>query len=457
MSEKNRISRRTFLRGMGTAIALPFLDAMMPSLGFTRRAWGAAPAAAPVRMGFIYVPNGVNVSQWTPATTGTGYTLANTLSPLAPYKGDLSVLSELANAAANAGADGAGDHARGAATFLTSHRAYKTGGSDINVGISVDQVAALSEYVGGKTPFPSLELGIESGSNSGSCDSGYSCAYQRNIAWRSATTPTARERSPQAVFDRLFGAGSSGETTEQKARRREYSLSVLDFVLEDARRLQSKLGHRDKQKLDEYLTGVREVEKRVSDFDAGSMSCTKPARPDYSVDAIQDHVDLQLELLAIAFICDLTRVGSIMLADEGSYMTYPVSYNGSPVIEGHHDITHHGGDPVKLGKVAAINKWHVERFAKFIKKLKDTPEGAGTVLDNSMIVYGGGISDGDWHNHNNLPILLAGKGGGTIGTAGSHKKFATNTPISNLWVAMLNRAGVPTNSFGDSTGELSFT
>jgi hypothetical protein len=437
------LSRRTFLHGLGTAMALPMLEAMMP------RAALAQAAKAPVnRMAFLFIPNGVNVANWMPTTEGP-LELTPTLAALKNVKNKVSVLTGLAQHNAFALGDGGGDHARSTATWLTGCHPRKTDGADIRVGISVDQLAA--ERVGRKTPFASLELGCERGAQSGSCDTGYSCAYSSSISWRGPSTPNAHEVDPRAVFERLFGNSSPSETAESRARRQSLKRSVLDFVLDDANQLKRQLGPKDQSKLDEYFTGVREIEYRLARVEKinadPSLSSKMPAGVPQDMG---EHIRLLCDMMTLAFQADLTRICTFMIANDGSNR----NYKDLGVPEGHHDMSHHGGDPYKLEQIAKINKFHADQVAYFLEKLDSIHEPNGTLLDNSMIVYGAGISDGNRHNHDNLPILLAGGGAGTIKKQGQHLNFAPDTPLNDLFLSLLDRMGVHADTIGDSTGRL---
>ncbi len=441
MSKNWQLPRRTFLRGLGTAIALPLLDAMAP----VRMLASDAAKAAPKRMAFIYVPNGANMDDWTPKTAGATFELPYILEPLKSVQQDLLVLSGLAHDKGRPHGDGAGDHARASATFLTGCKARKTPGADIKVGVSVDQVAA--QKIGGQTRLASLELGTDKARLAGNCDSGYSCAYSFNISWKSESTPMPPEVDPRQVFDRLFGNGSAGERDESRIKRDRYRKSVLDFALEDARRLKSELGYTDRRKLDEYLTAVRELEQRIERANGFAAGMPDYQRPTGIPRTYEEHLKLQFDLLALAFQTDSTRVASYIMAHDGSNRQYP--FIG--VRDGHHDLSHHGGDEDKKSKIAKINRFHATQFAYFIEKLKSIKEGQGTLLDNCMIVYGSGLGDGNRHNHDNLPVLLAGRGGGTI-QSGRHVRFERETPMTNLFLSLLDRAGASTERLGDSTG-----
>ncbi|MCA9245833.1 MAG: DUF1552 domain-containing protein [Planctomycetales bacterium] len=447
MTASWRIDRRTFLRGTGTAIALPLLDAMAPAVASAGNA-----AETPVRMAFLYVPNGVIMRDWTPEREGRDYALPATLAPLESVKEDLLVLSGLAHDKAKSNGDGGGDHARSVATFLTGCQAYKTAGKDIRAGVSVDQVAA--QHIGEQTKLPSLELGCQPGRQAGSCDSGYSCAYSSNISWRGESTPMPKEVDPRAVFDRLFGDPMGGDSSASSVPWRErHRRSVLDFALADAKRLHARLGSADQRKLDEYLTSVRELERRVdreTDDETYVAEGDRPlARPKGVPGDFGAHARLMGDLMAMAFQLDLTRVATFMLADAGSNR----NYRTIDVPEGHHQLSHHGNDEEKMQKIQKIDRFHIEQFAHLLRRLKSIREGDGTLLDHSMIVYGSGISDGNRHRHNDLPILLAGRGNGTIAT-GRHVRYDDDTPLMNLYLALLERAGVQIDRLGDSNGKL---
>ncbi len=438
-----KLSRRTVLRGLGVSLALPWLEAT----GSIAKA-ASASAAGPVRMGFIFVPNGVVMPNWVPKTEGYGFELSRTLMPLAPVKDDLMVITGLTHDKGRANGDGAGDHARSASVFLTGSQPRKTDGEKIRSGISVDQMAA--QAIGQKTRFSSLELGVDAGRMAGNCDSGYSCAYSSNISWSSESTPVGKEVNPRLVFERLFSGGKASEVDKGQQQREALQKSVLDFISDDAKRLQSKLGRNDNRKLDEYLNGVREIERRIG---------TKSAKPldidiDYAIpDGIpgdyQDHMRMMCDLMVLAFQTDSTRIATMMFANAGDNK----NYRKIGVPDGHHDISHHGDNAEKLEKISKINHFQVQQLSYLLQKMKSIREGERTLLDNSMIVYGSGISDGNRHNHDNLPILLAGSGGGTI-DSGRHVRYDLETPVCNLFMSMLDRMGVDTPYIGDSTGRL---
>lgn len=429
------LDRRTLLKGVGAAIALPFLEGMLPR-GIMAASTEAA--KAPLRMAFVYVPNGLNMENFTPTEVGSDYKLTPLLSKLADHKNDFSVLSGLTADKARANGDGPGDHARAMSAFLTGTQPKKTNGADIRIGMSVDQVAA-SKF-GHLTKLASLEIGCDKGANAGNCDSGYSCAYSNNLSWRSEQTPMPKEVDPKQVFERLYGAPKNNDDR----------LSVLDAVRDDAKSLESKLGGADRRKLDEYLTSLREMEGRLNRNKNEDARLKPPIeKPTGIPKDYSEHMKTLADLQVLAFQADLTRFSTFVFANEGSNRSY--KFIGVP--EGHHDCSHHGGDKAKLEKIARINEFHIEHLNYLITKLKAVKEGNGTLLDNMMLLYGSGIGDGNRHNHDMLPILLFGKGSGTL-NPGRHVKYAFNTPITNLYVAMLQRLGIEQKRFGDSNGVL---
>lgn len=440
------INRRTFLRGVGTAMALPLLEGMSP---LNALAQSAGKAAAPTRMAFMFVPNGLSMAHWTPKTQGAGYELPSLLEPLKDLRNDFSILTGLSQDNAAALGDGPGDHARSTACWLTGVHPKKTAGSDIKNGISADQVAA--QKIGNRTPFASLELGCERGAMAGDCDSGYSCAYSSNVSWRSESTPVAKEVNPRLVFERLFGSGDKSGEDQSRARRDLFNQSILDMVMEDASRLKSRLGKKDQGKLDEYFQGVREIEERIVKMEKlgkemALAGATKPAGipPNYG-----EHIRLMGDMMVLAFQADLTRICTFMFANDGSNRSF--GFIGVP--EGHHDMSHHGRDPVKLERKRKIDQFQTEQLAYVLRRLKETKEGDSNLLDNSLIVFGAGISDGDRHNHDDLPILLAGRGGGTF-KPGKHMVYPNHTPLNNLFLSMLDRVGVRIETLGNSSGKL---
>lgn len=446
MTKLRNLHRRSVLRAAGVALSLPWLEATLPAA----RALGAD-KTAPLRLAFLYVPNGIHMPHWTPDNEGDNYDIKPILEPIGHLKQHINVLTGLTLDGARAHQDGGGDHARSAAAFLTGAHPKKTDGADINNSISVDQ--AIAQAVGEQTRFASLELGIEGSSQAGNCDSGYSCAYSSNLAWRNATSPLAKEMDPAAAFDRLFSSGDSAEDGKTSQVRKSHRKSVLDFVLSDAKNLHQDLGAADRRKLDEYMYAVRDIENRMirsEKLQVGEDGIPNYPRPAGVPKELDEHCKLMLDMLALAFQTDSTRVATFMLANEGNNRGYPEL--GVP--EGHHDLSHHGRNEEKQAKIAKINHYYAERLAYFLDSLASIREGDGTLLDNSMIVYGSGISDGDRHNHDELPILLAGGGAGRL-CGGKHIRFAKETPLCNLYVWMLNQFGIHADSFGDSTGILS--
>jgi hypothetical protein len=400
-------------------------------------------------MAFLYVPNGVIQDPWWPKGEGSDFTLGRTLEPLETVKNRIQVISGLDHVNATPGPDGPGDHARANGTFLTGVRVRKTAGADIHAGISIDQVAA--ERIGHLTRFPSLELSCEMGRRSGNCDSGYSCAYEYNLSWRSPTMPLAPEANPRLVFERLFGEGSPGARRQNYRLRQQQQRSLLDFVLDDARSLQKELGGRDRQKLDEYLTSVRQIEKRIEVAERFGDS------PDPAIDTprgipadYEEHMRLMLSMLLLAFQTDSTRIATLILARDGSNRAFP----GLGFSEGHHDLSHHQNKQEMMDKVAEIDRHYVRQLAWFLEQMEQTKDVDGQpLLQNSMIVYGCGNADGNRHTHVNLPVILAGGGGGRL-TPGRYVKLSS-VPMSNLFLGMIDRLGIESvDRFGDSTGHL---
>ena len=439
--KNGQIPRRTFLKGMGTAMALPLLEAMAPVRTL------AAPDRPPLRMAFVYVPNGANMADWTPRADGPDFELPPILEPLRAHQKEIQILTGLAHRKADPNGDGAGDHARASASFLTGVQARKTAAVDVRVGVSVDQVAA--SIVGHLTRLPSLELGCDKGQQAGSCDSGYSCAYQFNLAWKSASLPLPPEVDPRLVFERLFSNGVAGETSEARARRQSSHKSILDFVLDDARRLRGGLGTNDRQKLDEYMGSVREIEQRLENAEKFASQAPDYPKPAAVPREYEQHIRMLCDLMALAFQTDTTRISTFMLAHDGSNRSYP--FIG--VSDGHHDLSHHGNNVEKKGKIARINRFHVAQFGYLMERLRSVREGDGTLLDHCMLVYGSGISDGNAHTHHDLPVILAGGGAGSL-KPGRHVRFPKDTPMTNLYLAMLERMGMKVERLGDSTGIL---
>jgi hypothetical protein len=443
---KKYLPRRTFLRGLGASLALPLLDGMVPAY-----AAGRATAATPVkRFGAVYVPNGVEMRMWTPKAEGNGFGFSPILEPLEPFRDQTFVLSGLADkVAVPAPGEGIGDHARAASTWLTGVRVRKTEGPDIRAGVSLDQLAA--QHLGAETQLASLELALDSVEVLGACDAGYSCAYANTIAWRTATTPLPMENNPRAVFERMFGASDTTDPATRQARLAQ-NRSILDFVADEVQSLNRALGAGDRGKLTEYLEAVRDVERRIQTAE-GQTTRELPVveQPLGIPDTFDAHARLMYDLLALAFQCDLTRVGTFMIGKEVSGRSYPEI--GVP--DGHHACSHHQNDPVKLEKLAKINRYHMQHFAYFLDKLRQTPDGEGSLLDHSMFVYGSGISDGNIHFHLDLPMVVVGGGAGTL-KGGRHVRYGNDTPLANLYVSVLDKLGAPMDQFGDSTGKLEY-
>ncbi|MEO7414026.1 MAG: DUF1552 domain-containing protein [Opitutaceae bacterium] len=462
---RNPISRRAVIKGMGATIALPFLEAMFPRAlhGQTPTAAAAAVDATPLtgsvddgplvsapglnRMLLLYIPNGVHIPAWYPGTEGADYTMSRTLAPLEAYRNDLSILNNLACLPATL--DTVGDHAKAMGCFLTNVRIRKTATDDIQAGISMDQV--MAKAVGNRTRFPSLELGLDYGRMEGGCDPGYACIYSNNVSWRDETTPAIKEVNPRIVFDRLFGsAKASDHSRESRDQQETYNRSILDFVRENLKRLNRQLGVDDRDRMDEYLTLIREIERRL-DAPPSDLKALPPGieRPVRVPETFKDHFRLMADLQILAIRQDVTRISTFTLGVEQSRRTY--SEIGIP--EEHHGLTHHAGNAEKIEKVCKIDHYIVQQFAYFLEKMKSVKEGDATLLDNSMVVFGNGNGNGVRHDHRNLPIILAGKGGGTL-SPGRHIMYPKETPVANLWLSLMDRMGVNPERHGDSTGRL---
>jgi hypothetical protein len=434
------LARRTFLRGMGTAVALPFLDAMTPAFA------AKTASKAPIRMAFVYVPNGMDMKSWTPDYEGKLTDLPRTLKPLEPFKRDITVLGNLTHNNGRALLDGAGDHGRCCGSYLTGVQPRKSA-VDVKCGVSCDQIVA--NKIGKDTRFPSLEVGLEDARQAGDCDSGYSCAYTNNLAWRSETQPLPPILDPRMLFERLFGNGVA-LPPEARARQAKYRRSILDFVTDDTKKLQSNLGPTDRRKLDEYLSSIREIERQLTKAETDNAQIDPHMEKPYGVPAdFAEHFKLMTDMITVAFQADLTRVLTFLVTREGT--SRPYREIGIP--DGHHPLTHHRNDPALMEKVAQINEYQMRQFAGWIEKLNSIKEGDRSLLDNSMIVYGAGLADGNRHSHEDLPTLIAGSGGGYLKT-GRRIVYRRETPMSNLFLNMMDRMGVPAEHFGDSTGRL---
>jgi hypothetical protein len=433
---KKKLPRRTLLRGMGATVALPLLDAMIPAL----TAAAATPARAKCRLGYIYMPMGCDHSRWIPPGKDLS-TLSPSLQSLAPFVDQLTVITnmELKNAYP-------GTHATSNASFLSAARAKRTESTDYYLGVTADQVAA--RHIGQETQLPSLELSMDLLSTVGQCDNGYACVYQNNLSWSSPTTPLPSEAHPRVVFERLFGEGGSSQERRAALRRRA---SLLDWVTEDITRLKATLGPEDRGKVDQYLDSIREVERRIQKAEADAADNVLPDldRPVGVPAAYADHAKLMFDLQALAMQGDVTRVITFQLARETSNRTYPEVGVSDP----HHPLTHHGGDQEKIAKMAKINAFHVSLFAYFLKRLRETREGDGTLLDHCILLYGSGMGDPNVHDHQNLPILVAGGGAGKH-KGGRHIRYKEPAPLANLHLTLLDMVGVKLDSFGDSQGRI---
>jgi hypothetical protein len=440
------LPRRTFLKGLGAAIALPYLDAMSPALARSASAADAASARQAQRLIFTYIPNGVTMEAWTPAAAGSTFEYTRILKPLEAFRDRTLVLSGLAHKNAYALGDGPGDHARAAACYLTGVHPKKTAGADIKNGVSVDQIAA--QHIGATSRFPSLELGCDDSRTVGNCDSGYSCAYTNSLSWRSDTAPNPPETNPRLVFERLFGSFDAGLDPETRAKRRASRSSVLDLVTDRTSDLVKTLGSSDKRKVDEYLSSIREVERRIQmaeqDMTGLPEGFEKPTGIPVTYD---EYASLMFDLQVLALQADLTRVITMMMGREGSMRTYPEIGVPDP----HHPLTHHRNTPEWIEKVTQVNAFHMGLFAKFVEKLQATPDGDGSLLDQTLVVYGSGIADGDRHTHTDLPVLLVG-GAGSL-KMGRHVRYE-DVPMTNLYLTVLDRVGVRAETIGDSTGRV---
>jgi hypothetical protein len=444
------LPRRTFLRGLGATLALPLLDAMRPAASALAR------SESPIRLGYVYTPNGIvgacdkspRPFMWTPKTTGPNFEFAPTMKALEPFREHLNVVSGLAQVTGRALGDGPGDHARATATFLTGVHPYKTGGADFRLGISADQIAAKA--LGRYTQLSSLELGLEPQPLAGNCDSGYTCAYM-SMSWRGPNSPLPAEINPRAVFERLFGDGDSTDP-EVRARRLEKQKSVLDYVSGSLARLQQRLGAGDRRKIEEYLDAVRDIERRIALAETQSRTLEVPVldRPGAVPDDYAQYSKLMIDLQVAAWQTDMTRVASFMLGRDGSNR----AYREIGIADGHHSISHHQGDEERLDKLIKIDELHVSMFAYFLKRLQETRDGDGTLLDHSLVVFGSSISESNIHTHDDLPIVLAGTADGQLAT-NRHLVYPKETPLNNLFLNMFDLAGVPhVDGFGDSTGRL---
>jgi hypothetical protein len=438
---KKHLPRRTFLRGlMGTSVALPLLDAMVPALS-------AATTAAPkTRMGFIYVPHGAVMDKWTPTAEGANFEFTPILKPLEPFRDRLTVVTGLANKAAESQGDGGGDHARSAPSYLSGIHPLRTEGEDVRAGTTIDQIAA--QKISQDTPLPSLELGIEDTGLVGVCDVGYSCAYMNSIAWRTPTQPLPMEINPRVVFERLFGDGSNAQ--ERLARKQE-DRSILDSITGEVSHLESGLGQGDRTRISDYLDNIREIERRIQMAEKrASLNVNVPETPIGVPESFDEHAKIMYELQVLAYQAEITRVSTFMVARDLSQRTFPQI----GVAEPHHSVSHHGNNPVMIAKLEKINTYHATLLAYFLDRLRSTPDGDGNLLDHSIILYGSSMSNPNEHNHFPLPLLVAGGGCGKL-QGNRHIKSPERTPMSNLLLALIEKVGVEQPSLGDSTGMLS--
>jgi len=440
---KKSIARRTFLRGAGVTLALPLLDSMVPA--FTALAQsGAAPQ---LRLGFCFMPHGAVMANWTPAAEGA-LELSPILAPLDPYKKDVVVLSNLAHAMAGpqGPGDNGGDHTRCPAVFLNGVHPKRTDGADIQAGVTIDQIAAAK--IGQDTLLPSLELAIEDYSGLvGSCDVGFSCTYMNTISWRTPTAPMPMEINPRVVFDRMFGDGA---TADERRRRIDTQRSILDAVTDQVRRLQGGLGANDRNRVTDYLDSVREIERRIALSEKqASQSLDVPVSPRGIPDDFVEHTKLMFDLMTIAYQANITRISTFMMAREVSYRTFPML----GISEAFHTASHHQNNPDRLAQLTRIQAFHVGLWSYWLEKLRSTTDGDGTLLDHSLILYGGSMSNSNVHNHAPLPIVVAGGANGAM-KGGRHLKYAENTPMANLLLTILRKAGIEQDSVGDSSGLL---
>ncbi len=449
MKHRSGLDRRKFLRGIGAAVGLPAMESLSPLMAATTGSLATTEKGSPLRMAYLYIPNGVNLEHWRPSGKGGNYKLGKSMAALEDLKSDMQIFSGFAHKHAYAGRDGAGDHARSNATFLTGQRAKKTSGSDIKVGTSVDQIAARA--VENQTRLSSLELTCDGVRKSGRCDSGYSCAYQFNLSWRSENQPNTPEANPRLVFERLFGAGSAEERAKSLVQRRATQKSILDFISDDAKAMHRHLGRNDQHKLEEYLTGVREIERQIQKSETlGAPIDPGVKSPEGQPRNYKDHMRLLMDMMVLAFQTDSTRISTFLLAHDGSNR----SFKEIGVSEGHHNLSHHKKKKDNLEKIQKIDQFYIEQLAYFMQKMKTTEDVDGkSLLHNSMIVYGSGIADGDRHSHSDLPVIVGGNGGGAF-NPGRHVDLGEDVPLSNLYLRMLNEFGVDDKRFGDSTGAL---
>ncbi len=443
------MSRRTMLKGLGVAMALPMLDVMAPgSFGTTRAMAAAGNSATPTRMAMVFAPNGVNYDHWLPKGEGRRYEFSPTLKSLEGVREHINIMTGLTLDKARANGDGPGDHARSAATFLTGRQARKTSGNDIRLGVSIDQFAA--QQIGDKTRLPSMEIGMERGRTAGNCDSGYSCSYSTNVSWADEDSPVPKITNPIDVFERMFGKVDNVEAQAAKQDRLRRRASILDYVMHDTQRLERKLGKADRNKIDEFQTSIREIERRVQLAKSGDDIVMPDVKmPTEAPAKLSDRIDLMYDMMILAFRMDVTRISTFMLGNGGSN----ARFDELNILDGHHTLSHHRNNAEMVEKIRKIDRYYAEGFAKFVRKMADTPDGRGSLLDHSMVLFGSGICDGNRHNHENLPIIMAGRANGSIST-GRLINYRKETPLCNLYMSMLDRVGADVAEFGDATGRL---
>jgi hypothetical protein len=442
---KATLPRRTFLRGAGVTLALPLLDAMVPALSALAKS-----AARPVpRLGFLYVPNGMAmtsaVNHWTPDGEGRTFEWSRILKPLSPFRDRLVVVSGLSQRSADAKGDGNGDHTRGSATWLNGIRPKLTEGADVRAGTTADQIAARE--LGADTMLPSIEMGMDPNFMVGNCENGYSCVYMNTLSWRTPTTPLPAEINPRIVFERLFGEGG---TPAERQERLKQTRSLLDAVTSEMARLQRSLGAADRNTVSDYVDSVREIERRIERAERADAGSPLPSldRPMGIPDRYDEHARLMFDLQVLALRADITRVFTFMMGRE----TSPRTFTEIGISEPHHGLSHHGNRTEQIEKYAKVNTYQVEQFGYLLEKLQSTPDGNGSLLDHVLLLYGGGLSNGNEHSHINLPLVLAGgAGGGLVG--GRHVRYPTDTPMTNLLLTLLDKVGVRADELGDSTGK----
>ena len=430
------LPRRTFLRGIGATVALPFLDAMVPAL--------CAQAKSAPRFAAIYVGNGMTMDAWTPATDGVGFALSSTLKPIEPFRDRALVLSGLDNFPATDQGDSGGQHPRAAPAFMSSVHPKQTEGADVQAGTTIDQI--IADHICRDSKLSSLELAVDRNDVVGACDHGYACAYMNSISWRTPTTPLPAETNPRFVFERLFG---TGDTAEQRLERVQEDRSILDGVTQEISKLRNRLGGHDRAKLSEYLDAIRDVEQRIAKSETYNSNLPIPERPGGVPETFKEHAEMMYDLMALAFQADITRVSSFMMARENVNRAY--GEIGLP--EAHHAMSHHSNNPEKMAQYAKLNAYHVQMLAYFVNKLQTTPDGDGSLLDHTVVLYGSGMSDGNTHNNFNVPVVVVGGRDQQI-RGNRHLRYPKGTPLANLSLTLIDKFGVPLHKFGDSTGEL---